>query len=132
MPTTAPVPITEYVAPRAAGEKVAALVTLALYGAGAASPWVTPDSAAWELLATYLPGGLTPERILALTRTLVAVLAGVHGLEVLLFDQLRLKKHGVPRFSSVWWQWSLTVFVEGVGAWARFGKLVTEKSLKAK
>lgn len=125
------VTITEYVGPRGASEKVAFVVILGLYAAGlAARTVVVPGSTAFSLLVDYFPGG--PATFLRVTRGLAGGLAAVHALEALAFARLRLLSHGVPRFSKLWWQWTLSVFVEGFPVWARFGKLVAEKQLKAR
>ncbi|TQV97039.1 hypothetical protein IF1G_04279 [Cordyceps javanica] len=125
MAPTTPVQITEYVWPRATGEWLAAGGTLALYAAGVASRWAVPGSGLWALLERYFPGG--PEAFLWVARNVVFWLAAAHAAEVLLFDRLRLRRHGVPRWSAVWWKWSLSVFVEGIGAWGRVGRVIAEK-----
>ncbi|KAJ4163563.1 hypothetical protein LMH87_005284 [Akanthomyces muscarius] len=131
MPPSAPVQITEYVWPRATGEWLAGGGTLALYAAGLASRWVVPGSALWDLLAQYFPGG--PDAFLWITRNVVFWLAAAHAAEVLLFDQLRLRRHGVPRWSALWFKWQLSVFIEGIGAWGRIGKVIAAKQgLKSK
>lgn len=98
---------------------------LVLYGAGAISPWVVPGSDIWKTLTEYFPGG--PERFLWITQNIVKWLAITHAVETLLFDQLRLRKYGVPRFSALWWKWEVSVFIEGIGAWKRIGQLVSQK-----
>ncbi|KAI3397659.1 hypothetical protein diail_10530 [Diaporthe ilicicola] len=52
------------------------------------------------------------------------ILAGGHAFEVPLFAALRLRKHGVPFFSVLWWKWALAVFLAGGGAWRHFGDTV--------
>ncbi|OAA73370.1 hypothetical protein ISF_00271 [Cordyceps fumosorosea ARSEF 2679] len=132
MPSTSHVKITEYVGPTAVGERIAAAVILAAYAAGIASRWAVPGSTLWGLLENHAPGGA--ENAVRIARYGALLLAAAHGAEVLLFDQLRMRKHGVPRWSGVWWQWQLSVFVEGMGAWARIGKLIAKKQavLKSK
>lgn len=122
-----PVQVTKYVPPRAAPEWLAAGGILALYAAGLTSGYVTPDSTFWAVLKEYVPGG--PERYLWIIRRAFAVIASSHAFEVLLFDQLRMRKHGVPRWSAVWWKWEATVFVEGIGAWKRFADFVSRQQL---
>ncbi|KAM3501489.1 hypothetical protein MY10362_005512 [Beauveria mimosiformis] len=132
MPSSSPVRITEYVWPRTTVEWLSGGGTLTLYAVGLASRWVTPGSALWDLVARYFPGG--PDAFLWIARNVVFWLAAAHAAEVLLFDQLRLRKHGVPRWSALWWKWQLSVFIEGVGAWGRIGKVIAEKQglLKSK
>lgn len=86
---------------------------LTLYGAGVASPYIVPGSKLWALLEDYVPGGAS--RVLWIARNIVPWLALAHALESVLFDQLRMRKYGVPRWSLLWWKWELSCFIEGVG-----------------
>ncbi|KAF3491701.1 uncharacterized protein GIQ15_01218 [Arthroderma uncinatum] len=98
---------------------------LALYGSGVASAWITPGDNAWNLLTQYFPGG--PEWGLWFIRTLVSLVALAHALEVVLFDQWRMQKHGVRRWSTLWWMWEISCFVEGVRTWNRIDKAIADK-----
>ncbi len=118
------VKITEYATPTLI-DSLAIGGMLALYGAGVASPWVVPGSDIWSVLTQYFPGG--PERFLWITQNVVKWLALTHAVETILFDQLRMRKHGVPRFSALWWKWEISVFIEGIGAWRRIGNVIAQK-----
>ncbi|PTU23264.1 hypothetical protein P175DRAFT_0499801 [Aspergillus ochraceoroseus IBT 24754] len=55
-------------------------------------------------------------------------LAVAHSFEALgLLAGMRLRKHGVPLFSGLWWAWVLSGVIEGFTAWNRFDQLVKEK-----
>lgn len=125
--SSAAVQVTEFIWPRATGEWVAASGTLALYLTGLVAPsLVVPGSAAWDLLADYFPGG-GPSTFLWLVKRLFYIIAAAHAGEMILFDLLRLRKHGVARFSALWWKWELCVFIEGIAAWVRIGKYIARK-----
>ena len=47
-------------------------------------------------------------------------MVGIHLLEAYTMAKTRLSKHTVPLFSGLWWKWTLSTFVEGVGAFMRF------------
>lgn len=53
-----------------------------------------------------------------------------HTVEVIHMMKSRLRKHGTPRMSRVWWQWVIGTFVEGFGSFLRFDQAVA--SVKAK
>jgi hypothetical protein len=119
--------ITEFARPGAI-DWVAIAAILTLYGAGVATPWIVPGSKAWDLLKELFPGG--PEQFFWIMRNVVKWLALVHAFEAVLFDQIRMRKHGVPRWSALWWKWEISCFVEGIGAWKRIGKVIAQKQLK--
>lgn len=116
--------ITEFAAPGAI-DWIAISGMLSLYGSGLAAPYITPGSKIWDLLLEHAP--FSPNRLVWVARTVVPLLALVHAFEAVLFDQLRMRRHGVRRWSALWWKWEFSCFVEGVGAWVRIGKVIAEK-----
>lgn len=54
----------------------------------------------------------------------------IHLSEALWMERTRLEKFNVPRFSKLWWQWLLSNFIEGVGAFKRFDRIVEEEVTK--
>ncbi|EFQ99304.1 hypothetical protein MGYG_02316 [Nannizzia gypsea CBS 118893] len=98
---------------------------LALYVAWIASAWVTPGDATWNLLARYFPGGA--EWGLWVVRTGVSLVALAHAFEVVLFDQLRMRRHGVRRWSALWWTWEISCFMEGIRVWNRIDRVIASK-----
>jgi len=54
----------------------------------------------------------------------------IHLAEVIYMERSRLRKHAVKMFSSVWWTWLLSDFVEGWPATMRFDRLVSEAEAK--
>ena len=54
----------------------------------------------------------------------------IHGVETFHMQKSRLEKHNVPFFSKLWWKWVLSTFVEGVGAFIRFDRIVKEEQEK--
>lgn len=119
--------ITDFAAPKP-GDYIAISAILFLYGAGVASAsgHLAPGTPIWDLAERILPG--SAERILWAARNISPWLALVHGFEALLFDQLRMKAHGVPRFSALWWKWEIACFIEGLGAWKRIGGVIAKKT----
>lgn len=79
----------------------------------------------WNLLTQYFPGD--PEWVVWIGRTLVPLLALAHAGEVVMFDQLRLRRHGVRRWSRVWWMWEISCAVEGIRAWKRIDGVIADK-----
>ncbi|MCJ1239209.1 hypothetical protein MMC14_007203 [Varicellaria rhodocarpa] len=68
---------------------------------------------------------------------LIFLMVTIHGSEVVYMGIGRLKKHSVPRFGILWWKWVLSTFIEGVGAFVRFDRIIKEeeeeeKKMKAK
>ncbi|KAL8865997.1 MAG: hypothetical protein Q9174_006564, partial [Haloplaca sp. 1 TL-2023] len=57
-------------------------------------------------------------------------IVALHGSEAIYMEQTRLKKHTVPRLSSLWWKWIGSTFIEGKGAFIRFDKVVKEEEEK--
>lgn len=51
----------------------------------------------------------------------------VHSGEASWLAYSRLRKHQVPMFTLVWWQWVLSCFVEGFPSYMRFDQVVKEK-----
>ena len=54
----------------------------------------------------------------------------LHASEAVWMERTRLQKFNVPRFSRLWWQWLLSNFIEGVGAFKRFDGIVREEIAK--
>ena len=66
---------------------------------------------------------------------LIILMVTIHGGEAVYMVTGRLKKHSVPRFGMLWWKWMLSTYIEGVGAFVRFDRIIKEeeeKKLKAK
>ena len=66
---------------------------------------------------------------------LIFLMVTIHGGEAVYMVTGRLKKHSVPRFGMLWWKWMLSTYIEGVGAFVRFDRIIKEeeeKKLKAK
>jgi Protein of unknown function (DUF2470) len=55
----------------------------------------------------------------------------IHGAEVVILDQTRLKKYRVRENKTVWALWCLTHFLEGVSSFTRFDNLVKQKRTEA-
>lgn len=58
------------------------------------------------------------------------ILVGLHALEVPLFAALRLRPHGVPFLSGLWFKWTAAVFFAGGFTWELFAGAV--KAAEAK
>lgn len=52
------------------------------------------------------------------------LVVGAHAVEAPLFAATKLKKHGVPFFSVLWWKWFLACFIGGIAAWKHFALTV--------
>lgn len=58
------------------------------------------------------------------------VLLLAHSMEVFLLARTKLRRHGVPLGSSLWWKWVLPCFVDGFASFQRFGLVVKEAEEK--
>ncbi|KAL8708534.1 MAG: hypothetical protein Q9220_006587 [cf. Caloplaca sp. 1 TL-2023] len=61
---------------------------------------------------------------------LITFMVVVHSIEVVYMGLGRMKKHSVPTFSKLWWQWMLDTSIEGVFAFMRFDGLVKKAEEK--
>ncbi|KAM3509579.1 hypothetical protein MY11210_006269 [Beauveria gryllotalpidicola] len=116
--------VATYVAPRPGHWVI--LLAVAFYFASAASlPWLVPGSAAWGLLDRGFPGGAAGFRWLV--KVLFVPVLGIHVAECYFLDRLRLSRHGVERYTGLWFLWEASCFLEGLMVWRRFDELVAEK-----
>lgn len=120
--------ITEFTGPNALEFFIGSNI-VALYAAGLVAPYIVPGTQAWDLLKEYSP--VEPAKALWYITVIAAVTAAAHLFEALLFDQLRMRKYGVPRLSGLWWKWEISCFIEGIGAWKRIGKAIAIKEKQA-
>jgi len=56
----------------------------------------------------------------------------VHTAEAAYLARSRLRKHGVKFGSPVWWEWTVSCFLEGFASFQRFDGLVREKEQEKK
>ncbi|RCI11703.1 hypothetical protein L249_7171 [Ophiocordyceps polyrhachis-furcata BCC 54312] len=115
--------ITQYAPPRGFDRVIVAFVFF--YVACVATlPYVVPGSASWAVVNTIFPGGAATYTWLV--RFIRLPVFAVHALETAYLDR-RLRRHGVDRWSGLWWMWALDCFVEGFFAIRRFDAVVAEK-----
>lgn len=93
-------------------------------------PWVTPGSAAWGTLVRWGGGEMAP--IVARRVVLGAFLFAltVHVVEAVLFEKKRMQRHGVERWSGLWWKWMGCVMLEGATAWQRVDVVIERTRAK--
>lgn len=118
------VTITEWAPPRGAAAAVFSAVSF-YFVCYATLPLVVPGSAPWRALEAVFPGGAPAFRWLV--KAIFLPVLGIHMAEAVAFDQIRLKRHGVPRWSKLWWIWELNMFVEGFTCWKRIDAMIKEK-----
>ena len=63
---------------------------------------------------------------------LLPFIGTMHAIEAAGMVQGRLRRHGVRRFSRLWWKWVCSNLVEGYGTVARFDQVVREGEEKKK
>ncbi|KAI5462173.1 hypothetical protein BGZ63DRAFT_383163 [Mariannaea sp. PMI_226] len=114
--------ITTYTPPEGFGLVVVSSV-LFYFLCAATLPWVGPESPVWPYLQAYFPGG--PERYQWVVNVIFWPVIGIHVFECTIFEG-KLKKHGVQRFTAVWFAWQLTTFVEGYTSFKRLDSVVAE------
>jgi hypothetical protein len=85
-----------------------------------------PGSLPYELLFKHIPQFAA---FVARVRDLVLwPMIAIHLFEAYLMTK-RLEKHSVPLFSTLWWMWVVSCFIEGVGSFQRY---VNKGTLKPK
>lgn len=123
-PAGGPTTLTEYRAPRGLGAAVFAGVTLYAV-CWATLDAVVPGTTAWRLLADYWPGGVDVYR--AVVQLLFWPVVVAHLAEAAIFDQVRMARYNVPRFSRLWFVWMLNCLVEGYPTFQRVDAVMKEK-----
>ncbi|KAF7507469.1 hypothetical protein GJ744_010400 [Endocarpon pusillum] len=63
---------------------------------------------------------------------LITPMLGIHVCEVVWMARTRLRRHGVERWSRLWWEWVATCFIEGLGAFQRIDGMVRDKEEEMK
>lgn len=58
----------------------------------------------------------------------ISLAIGIHALEAVALHVTKLRKHRVPTFGLVWWQWMVSAFIEGLPAFARINGIVQEEA----
>lgn len=116
--------VTEYHAPRGFDWVVGGGVAFFFCNA-LALPWLQPGTTFWQVVDTLWPLG-APQYAWLVKAMVIPVLI-IHVTECLLFDAYRMHRHSVPRWSGLYWKWQISIFMEGIGAWRRFGEMVKEK-----
>ncbi|KHN95833.1 uncharacterized protein MAM_06195 [Metarhizium album ARSEF 1941] len=102
------------------------LATVVFYFASfLALPWIVPGSLVWDILAAYFPGG--PETFAWAVKLIFYPVLAIHLLEPIVLDVTRLQKHGVDRWSGLWWMWMVSCFFEGLLVFRRFDRAIAEK-----
>ena len=90
-------------------------------------PWVRPGSAPWTALS--LLGRDVPAGYRWLVKVIFVPVIGIHATEAVLFERRRMQRHGVERWSGLWWRWMICVTIEGLTAWQRSDRVLA--SLRA-
>lgn len=115
--------ITEYVPPQ--GLDIVIFGAVIIYFASVASlPWVVPGSGFWKILTAVFPGG--PEWFRWTVRVLFFPVVAIHSVEAFAFDR-KLQRHGVDRWSHLWWLWVSSCFVEGFCSFRRTNSVIAQK-----
>lgn len=63
---------------------------------------------------------------------LITAMLGIHASETLWMARTRLRRHGVERWSRLWWEWVGTCFIEGLGSFHRIDGMVRDKEEEMK
>ncbi|KJZ80451.1 hypothetical protein HIM_00301 [Hirsutella minnesotensis 3608] len=111
-------------APPAGFDCVVFGAVLFYFGCFATLPWVLPGTSFWSAVDSIFPGGV--EWYKWTVRILFLPVLGIHVTEALIFDR-KLQRHGIDRWTSTWWLWVSSCFMEGVMAFRRLDKIVADK-----
>ena len=63
---------------------------------------------------------------------LITAMLGIHVSEAVWMARTRLRRHGVERWSRLWWVWVGTCFIEGVGSFQRIDGMVRDQEEEMK
>lgn len=116
--------ITEYASPKGFGAFVFSLVSF-YFACYISLPWVVPGSTAWNILETVFPGG--PAWFRFIVKMIFWPVVAIHTSEAVVFDRTRMKRHGVQRWSNLWWKWEANCWIEGITAWKRIDAIIATK-----
>lgn len=83
--------------------------------------FIAPGSPIYDYLLQSPQAALTAAKVQDWT---FFVLMYGHACEVPLFAVTKLRKHGVPFFSCLWWKWAASCFIGGVNTWKHFADTV--------
>ncbi|ROW00160.1 hypothetical protein VSDG_03625 [Cytospora chrysosperma] len=83
--------------------------------------FIAPGSPIYDYLLKGPQAALTAAKVQDWT---FLILVGLHAAEVPLFAITKLRKHGVPFFSVVWWKWAASCFLGGAATWKHFAATV--------
>ncbi|KAL2205431.1 hypothetical protein CC79DRAFT_1335969 [Sarocladium strictum] len=120
------VSLTTYKAPRFFTEVFVFGAVAFYFFCAATLPYVTPGTKIHALLDAFWPkNGAASYRWLV--NKIFWPTVGIHATECILLDFKRLQPYGVDRFSSLWWKWQLSCFIEGFGTFKRTKDIVEEK-----
>ncbi|KAG8157225.1 hypothetical protein KVR01_012933 [Diaporthe batatas] len=100
----------------AAYAAAAALITLVSRRA-----LVEPGSVLYETLLRTPEAAATAARV---QNYAFVFIFGAHAVEAPLFAATKLRKHGVPFLSLLWWKWVAACCLGGVAAWKHFALTV--------
>ncbi|EQL00635.1 hypothetical protein OCS_03652 [Ophiocordyceps sinensis CO18] len=115
--------LTKYLLPRPFDCFVLGAV-LFYFGCVATLPWPPPATTTSNIIDAIFPGGVEWYRWL--TRTLLLPVIACHAIETFLFDR-KLRRHGVNRWTGLWWLWASSCFVEGIMAFRRVDDHIAQK-----
>ncbi|KAM4060084.1 hypothetical protein HRG_002305 [Hirsutella rhossiliensis] len=115
--------LTTYLPPRPLDLFIFASVVF-YFACVATLPWLAPATSAWNTIDAVFPGGVEWYRWLV--RSLFLPVVGLHAVESFLFDR-KLRRHGVDRWTGLWWLWVSSCFMEGVMAFKRVDDHVAQK-----
>jgi Protein of unknown function (DUF2470) len=58
---------------------------------------------------------------------LITFILGIHLAEAVWMARTRLRRHGVRRWSVLWWKWVGICFIEGITSFQRLDEIIREK-----
>ncbi|CZT12852.1 related to integral membrane protein [Rhynchosporium agropyri] len=118
--------ITEYEPPRQPAQVILFGVLSFTWLAIIFQRQIVPGSLAHDAVAAVFPGGA--EMFVSIVRKLTVPFVGIHVVESVLFDRLKLSKHGVKRGSGLWWMWIGSTLIEGFGCFKRINETIDRKT----
>lgn len=87
-----------------------------------------PGSVVYDIVMRHVPG--FARFCYKIQPVVIYPMVVLHAGEAIYMEKTRLENHTVPRFSKLWWKWLLSTFVEGIGAFVRFDRIVEEEESK--
>ncbi|KAH7407120.1 hypothetical protein BKA64DRAFT_665875 [Cadophora sp. MPI-SDFR-AT-0126] len=124
-----PIRISEYEPPRKPIQVVLFFILTLTWLACIFQSFIVPGSWLYKVAGFFPAGGA--ETFLWMIRKMTWGFIGLHVVESILLDRIRLRKHGVVMGTAVWWKWIGSCLIEGFACFQRIDATIARKTKEA-